>query len=437
MKRIYLVGIGMGNIETITDQGRKAVEKSQVLIGAERMIQAFPDYQGEVCYAIAPARILEYLSSHQDWDTAAVIFSGDTGFYSGAKKLNEAIETRKGNCSGSVIADAMIADTESLAEADFWNECRVEFIPGISSLQYFCAKLKLPWEDVKIVSLHGREANLLGAIFNHNKVFFLTGGDYPVRRICEILTDHSLGEVKVSVGERLSYPNEKIERGTARELSAKDFDPLSVMIVENQKLIHRETETHGLSDDLFVRGAVPMTKSEIRSISLSKLELRKTDVIYDIGAGTGSVAVEMALTAREGAVFAVECNEEAIGLIKTNAEQMGAWNLRVIPGMAPEALTSLPPPDRAFIGGSKGNLAAILEVLIQKNPKIRVVINAITLETVSEALNQLSRLGFEGVDIVQIFAAHGKAAGNSHLMMGQNPVFIISGEMRETNLPND
>ncbi|MDF2654245.1 MAG: cbiE [Bacillota bacterium] len=406
MKRIYLVGIGMGNIETITTQGRKAVEESQLLIGAERMVQAFPDYQGEVCYAIAPARILEYLTSHEEWDTAAVIFSGDTGFYSGAKKLYEAIEHQKG------------------------QEYQVEFIPGISSLQYFCAKLKLPWEDVKIVSLHGREANLIGAVSNHNKVFFLTGGDYPVRRICEILTDHGLGEAMVSVGERLSYPNEKIERASARELSAKDFDPLSVMIVENQKLIRRETETHGLSDDLFVRGAVPMTKSEIRSISLSKLQLRKDDIIYDIGAGTGSVAVEMALTAREGAVFAVECNEEALDLIKTNAELMGAWNLRVIPGMAPEAMEALPPPDRAFIGGSKGNLGAILEMLIQKNPVIRVVINAITLETVSEALSQLSRLGFEDVDIVQIFAAYGKTAGNSHLMMGQNPVFIISGEMR-------
>lgn len=432
MKRIYLVGIGMGNIETITDQGRKAVAESQLLIGAERMIQAFPDYQGEVCNAIAPARILEYLTSHQDWDTAAVIFSGDTGFYSGAKKLYAAIETRKSNCPGSVVADAMIADAESMAGVDFWKECQVEFIPGISSLQYFCAKLKLPWEDVKIVSLHGREANLLGTVLNHNKVFFLTGGDYPVRRICELLTDHGLGEAMVSVGERLSYSNEKIERATARELSEKDFDPLSVMIVENQKLIYRKTETHGLSDDLFVRGAVPMTKSEIRSISLSKLELRKDDIIYDIGAGTGSVAVEMALTANEGTVFAVECNEEALGLIKTNAERMGAWNLRVIPGMAPEAMEDLPPPDRVFIGGSKGNLGAILEVLIRKNPEIRVVINAITIETVSEALNQLSRLGFEDVDIVQIFAAHGKAAGSSHLMMGQNPVFIISGEMRET-----
>jgi precorrin-6Y C5,15-methyltransferase (decarboxylating) len=202
------------------------------------------------------------------------------------------------------------------------------------------------------------------------------------------------------------------------------------MLVENEKTIQRSVITHGIEDELFLRGNVPMTKSEIRSVSISKLQLRPGDVIYDVGAGTGSVSVEMALQAREGRVYAVEYDEEALGLIRRNAEQFGAWNLNVIEGKAPGALEDLPAPDRAFIGGSGGNLAEILELLTKRNPRIRVVVNAITLETMAEAVSQFSRLGFADVDIVQIFAARGKAAGNYHMMQGQNPVFIISGEMR-------
>lgn len=410
MKKITLVGIGMGNIETMTEQGRNAIESSTLLIGAERMVNAFPDYRGEVCYAISPAKIMESIGEHPDDGSVAVIFSGDVGFFSGAKKLNLMLE--------------------ELKQADSrWCEYETEFIPGISSLQYFSARLKLPWEDTKIVSLHGREDNIMGAVWNHKKVFFLTGGDYSVQKVCRILSDNGLKEAIVHVGERLSYPEERIITATAENVSKEEFDSLAVMIVENEKTIQRPVNTHGIKDELFVRGQVPMTKSEIRSISISKLQLRPGDIVYDIGAGTGSVAVEMALQAFEGSVYAVECNEEALGLIQQNAARFGAWNLHVVGGKAPEALVSLPAPDRAFIGGSKGNLAEIMELLKRKNPRIRVVVNAITLETLAEAVSQFQKLGFEDVDIVQIFAAHGKTAGSYHMMQAENPVFIISGEM--------
>lgn len=417
MKKIYLVGIGMGNIETLTEQGRKAIEASELLIGAERMVNAFPDYRGDVCYAISPAKIMDYILEHREHQTIAVIFSGDVGFFSGAKKLNQMIEEQK--------------QSQSIGQnpaGSLWSDYETEFLPGISSLQYFSAKLKLPWEDTKVVSLHGREDNIMGAVWNHSKIFFLTGGDYTVRKVCQILLENNLKEAIVHVGERLSYPNERIVSATAGSLAEEEFDPLAVMLVENEKIIQRSVITHGIKDELFLRGQVPMTKSEIRSISLSKLQLRPGDVVYDIGAGTGSVSIEMAFQAYEGSVYAVEFNEEALGLIRQNAEQFGVWNLKVIEGKAPEALGDLPVPDRAFIGGSKGNLAEILELLVRKNPKIRVVVNAITLETMAEAISQFQKLGFEEIDIVQIFAAHGKAAGNYHMMQGQNPVFIISGE---------
>lgn len=421
MKKIYLVGIGMGNIETLTEQGKKAIEASGLLIGAERMVNAFPDYEGEVCYAIAPSKIMEAILEHPSCETVAVIFSGDVGFFSGAKKLNQAVEEQKG---GNLPPDGQRSGGSP------WDEYETEYIPGISSLQYFSAKLKLPWEDTKVVSLHGREDNILGTVRNNAKTFFLTGCDYTVRKICRILSENGLGEAVVHAGERLSYHNERIVTDTAERLAKEEFDPLAVMLVENHKTIRRSVVTHGIRDELFQRGNVPMTKSEIRSVSLSKLQLRPGDVIYDIGAGTGSVSVEMALQACEGRVYAVECDEEALGLIRRNAEQFGVWNLNVVEGKAPEALADLPAPDRAFIGGSGGSLAEIMRLLAKKNPKIRVVVNAITLETMTEAVGLFKRLGFEDVDIVQIFAAHGKTAGNCHMMQGQNPVFIISGELK-------
>lgn len=411
MKKITLVGIGMGNPETLTEQGRKAIEASELLIGAERMVNVFPDYRGKVCDAISPEKIIESIAKHPDIDSVAVIFSGDVGFFSGAKKLNRKMEELK-------------------REDSRWNEYETEFVPGISSLQYFSAKLKLPWEDTRVVSLHGREDNIMGAVRNHKRVFFLTGGDCNAQKVCRVLAENDLKEATVHVGERLSYPDERIITAAAELLAKEEFDSLAVVLVENEETIQRTVSTHGMEDERFLRGQVPMTKSEIRSISLSKLQLRPGDVVYDIGAGTGSVSVEMALQAYEGSVYAVECSEEALGLIRQNTERFGAWNVKVIEGKAPEALTALPAPDRAFIGGSKGNLPEIMAVLIQKNPRIRVVVNAITLETMAEALTQFQKLGFEEIDLVQIFAARGRAAGSYHMMQGQNPVFIISGEKK-------
>lgn len=412
MKKIYLVGIGMGNSETLTAQARLTIEQSDLLIGAERMVDSIPQAKGAKYYAVDPVKIMEYILENPEYRSISVIFSGDVGFYSGAKKLNQLLAEQKDNGSP-------------------WSDYQVEFIPGISSLQYFCAKLRLSWEDVRIVSLHGREGNIMGAVLNHAKTFFLTGGDYSVQSVCQVLVENNLGEALVHVGEKLSYPDERVVTSTAESLAKEEFHSLSVMMVENKKLLQKNITTPGIEDRCFVRGQVPMTKSEIRSVALSKLQLRPADVVYDVGAGTGAVSIDLAFQVYEGTVYAVEVNEEAVELIKTNTEQLGAWNLKIVAGKAPEVLVDLPVPDRVFIGGSQGNMAAILQLLIKKNPEIRVVINAITLETLMEAMECFRNLGFEDVEIVQITAARATELGKYHMLTGMNPVFIISGQRGE------
>lgn len=397
MGKIYIVGIGMGNHETLTFEAHKKIQESNALIGAKRMIDSFDSFQGTKFEAINPKEITDWILNHKDYDSISVLMSGDVGFFSGAKKLVASLEAYD-----------------------------VELIPGISSLQYFCAKLKVSWEDIKILSLHGRDANLLGEVQTNQRIFLLTGTDHPVNEICKELAEADLGQLNIFVGERLSYAEERITKGTCEELKEKSFHPLSVMVIENPKPMIRFYETHGLEDELFLRGKVPMTKSEVRSVTLSKLCLHSQDIIYDIGAGTGSVSIEMALQANKGQIYAIETNLEAIELIKENKEKFGTSNLHIISGMAPEALHNLPVPDKAFIGGTKGNLEDIISVLLEKNPNIHIVMNGIALETISGMLQCLKKLEFEFIDVVQIFSAKGKQLGDYHLMTGQNPVYIIS-----------
>lgn len=169
-----------------------------------------------------------------------------------------------------------------------------------------------------------------------------------------------------------------------------------------------------------------MTKEEVRSVSLSKLRLTEDSICYDVGAGTGSVSVEMALRADQGQVFAIEKKEEAAALLEENKQKFAVDNLEIIKGEAPQALENLPAPTHAFIGGSSGNLKEIVALLLGKNPQVRIVINCITLETISEALDVLKEYDFQQREVVQLAASRSKEISRYHLMMGENPIYIIT-----------
>ncbi len=406
-RQLYLVGIGMGNEKNRTVEAEQICQSAHLLIGARRMLQSVKTEGKAVFESYKPDEIAAYLAEHPQYETAAVLLSGDIGFYSGAKKLYDAIER-----------------TEGLEQMEIYP------VSGISSVVYFCGKLGVSWEDVHLLSLHGRKQNLIDAVKYHEKVFVLCGEKDGIPKICCKLKEYGLGDVKVAVGTDLSYEQERIVQGTAESLMKEDFAPLSVLLICNPDV--KKRIGHGLDDDLFLRGKVPMTKSEVRSISLSKLRLHKDAVIWDVGAGTGSVSIEAARLAKDGVVYAIEKKDEAIDLLEQNKRKFGTDNLEIIKGLAPEALEGLPAPTHAFIGGSSGNLKEILEVLLEQNPGVRVVINAIALETVAEAMQCLKSMAFTDVDIAQVSVAKGKKLGSYEMMMGQNPVYIFSCTGGET-----
>ena len=187
--------------------------------------------------------------------------------------------------------------------------------------------------------------------------------------------------------------------------------------------------TPGWPDNAFLRGDVPMTKQEVRAAALAKLGVKPADTVWDVGAGTGSVSVELALAAPRGHVYAVECAPDACDLIRKNREKFRAYNLTLIEGRAPEALAALPAPDAVFIGGTKGSMAAVVDTVLAKNPDARICISAIALETMSAAVAALTARGL-AAEVAQIAVSRTRPAGQLHLLMANNPVFLITGERR-------
>ncbi len=188
-----------------------------------------------------------------------------------------------------------------------------------------------------------------------------------------------------------------------------------------------------MRDECFIRGDVPMTKSEVRAVSLSKLELRPDDIVYDIGAGTGSVSVEAALAVPQGRVYAFEQKEEGCRLIAENGRRFGLRNLTVIPGRAPASLSgdgTLPVPDKIFVGGSGGEMTEILDTVRRLNPAARIVANMVSLESLARLTVYLKERDLEA-EVACVQVSRARRLGGSHLFQAQNPVYVVTLEPDE------
>lgn len=399
---VTLIGMGSGTPELLTAQGLVALQSADLIIGAKRLLEHLPTGCTENRKALyKPEDILSCLSEFPAAN-AALLYSGDTGFYSGASKLLPMLRA-------------------------FGISARV--LPGISSVQLLSAAIGRPWQDWKLVSAHGCACDPAAECLTAESrpVFFLTGGTETPATLCAKLAHAGLGDAHGIIGENLGTPQEHLAFGTAQTLAANACAPLSVLLIEHTVLPARRTP--GFPDGAFIRGEVPMTKQEVRAAALAKLAVRPTDTLWDVGAGTGSVSVELALAAPRGHVYAVECAPDACALIRQNREKFHAYNLSLIEGTAPQVLADLPAPDAVFIGGTKGSMAEVVDAALAKNPNARLCISAIALETLSAAIAALAAHG-QAAEVTQLAVSRTRPAGKLHLLMANNPIFLITGERK-------
>lgn len=410
---IMLAGIGMGNDACMTKAVSDAIESADILLGASRMIAKYSAKIEKKPYYLAE-QIIPYLHEICE-DTAKIsnvliLFSGDTGFYSGSRKLYMAIKNEISE--GKLNAD-------------------VSIIPGISSVSYMAAAVGETYSDAYICSIHGvKLSNITSRISHHSKTFMLMSGVKDVNMLGQLLSSderYGLQNSSVTVGYQLSYPDENISVLSPQECTKLKRAGLYICMIKNPNPVAANVTPH-IRDAEFIREKVPMTKEEIRHVSICKLHLKSDSVLYDVGSGTGSIAVEAASLSNDMEVYAIEQKENAVQLITQNIEKHGLENIYVINAKAPDGMENLPVPTHAFIGGSSGNLKEIIEALKAKNPHIRIVINAISMETICEIKEILAAYDVKNEDIVQLQVSRSKQIGHYHLMQAENPVWICSFE---------
>lgn len=385
--KVYIVGTGMDGDKTLTRKAFEIIRDSEILIGAERILKPFAYLKKTVFTEYRTDKIIEYINTNMD-KTIAVLMSGDCGFYSGAEKLSELLG----------------------------NEC--EIICGISTPVYFCTKIGKKWENMKFISLHGKENNIAINVLQNELCFFLLGGKNTVSDICNILLNYNICDVNIFVGENLSYENEKITCGTVSKMTRYIAENLGVMVVENRN--YMKYIPAGIPDGEFIRGDIPMTKSEIRSVAVSRLNIGKKSVCWDIGCGTGSVSVEMAMRCPDGKVYSFDKKLQAVELTYQNARKFSCDNIQIQCVAFPDDIpANMPVPDCAFIGGTSGKMRETVDFILRKNPSAVIVATAVSLETVSEFLN------FSGAEITQISVARTRKIGKYTMMSAENPVFIV------------
>ena len=398
---LTLAGIGMGAEEGMTLAVRDAIEEADVVFGAGRLVR---DLKDPVKYEMYRAgEIIPVLEAVRP-KKAVVLFSGDTGFYSGA---NEAARAFRKWRSG----------------------LRIRILPGISSVAFLAAKLGESYEDAVITSLHGRNsaadvAELMRKVSCAEKTFVLLSGGSDVPLIADAMLRAGI-DGRIFAGANLSYPGEQIDSISVEEAMMYTADGPVTLMIRNLHPARRPLLLLRRDED-FERDGVPMTKECIRHESLIRLGLKENDLLFDIGGGTGSVGIEAASMHPSVEVKIFEKNPKAVELIRRNAAKNGVSHVAVLEGEASELLHGMEKPDCVFIGGSGGKLKEMLKILHRKGRGIRFVITAVSLETLGEVTDLLRTYDTADERIIQLAVTNVERIGRHHMMRANNPVFIIS-----------
>jgi precorrin-6Y C5,15-methyltransferase (decarboxylating) len=394
MKLVSVIGVGMGNPENMTIEARRAIDAADVIIGSQKVVEQLELKEEKDAFFENRSEKIKVFIDNSKYSNYAVVFSGDVCFFSNGKKLLD-------------ILDERLYD--------------IRCFQGVSSVAYFASKIGVSWGNTHIVNVRGLEDNIASVVRRNKRVFALTNDN--AAKICSVLNARGLGNVNVCVAQRLSFKDEKITSGYACELIDADFDKQTILYIENKFAYDGYIS---IESDEFVRGNSSVLSKEIRACAMSELALKTDDICYDIGAGNGSMSVEMALAAYKGKVYAVELNSLGTQLILDNCEKFQVDNVYITKGKVNEAVAELPKPDAVFIGNSGGFMNVALDTVLNKGDDIRVVVAAFSLEELNKTTTIFAERGMEYVKIKQLSVASCHSEKDSKLN-ADTPVFLVSG----------
>lgn len=396
-----MIGIGDSGKDSLLPQYLEWIEQSDVLVGGERHLAFFPQYNGEKLAIKGGLKLLTE-KLQQETRNVVILVSGDPLFYG----------------LGGVLA----------------KKLPLEIYPHVSSVQLAFSKMQESWHDAYVISVHGRSIKgLAQKIDGRKKVALLTDETNSPNAVASYLKAFGMTEYDAFVAENLEGEQERFAHYTLDEMAQGEFSPLNVVILKQRTPVNRSTM--GIDDDAFIqrkpeKGLV--TKKEIRVLSLHALALQETDVAWDIGTCTGSVAIEMAKQAREGQVYAIEKNELDLQNCIQN-QHLHRADLTAIHGKAPERLDEFPDPDAIFIGGTGGNMEQLLKVCVKRlKPNGRIVMNLATIENLADAQKILKALGCE-VQFIQASIARSKPILNITRLQPLTPIFILTAQKINEN----
>ena len=417
MSRLTVAGIGPGEADYILPAVIKKMKKVHTVIAAKRILPVLK----ELCQDV---------NSEANSENSKPVFLAMGKIKDTLEQIGEILS--KGQdvvmaVSGDPLMYSLYRTICNDPISEGWE---VDLIPGVGSLQMLGAAFGETMEEALIISVHGRAktaGSIALAVAENPKVFFLCSKEQGPAWLSQIMLDYQMDHVTVCAGANLSYEDELLESGTPEEMVQKEFPSLCVAMIKNPEP-HQIVRPCFLSDEDFERDKTPMTKEEIRVLILHKMKLHPDDIVWDIGAGTGSVSIECARQVPFGTVHSVERNETAVKLIYKNKEKFSADNLFIYEGDAAKTACTLPEPDKVFIGGSGKELSQILETIAAFPKKIKVVISAVTIETIAEANELLGKYDTD-FDVIQATVGRDRKIGSYHIMDTNNPVMIFTAHI--------
>jgi precorrin-6Y C5,15-methyltransferase (decarboxylating) len=399
---IDVVGVGLGPGDLTSNQ-RRILESAEILIGGRRLLAFFSDLPVEKkIIGKDLEEVIAYIRRRMNRKSIVVLASGDPLFYGIGARLVEA-----------------------------FGPDRVTIHPNISSVAAAFARIKEPWSDARILSLHGRKntGDLFKALAEADRLAVLTDPERNPAWLARLVLEKFGGGFRMAVMEALGSASERHAWYSLAQAAAMKFREPNIAVLKREPAAApgRRPLRLGAPDDEFEHDRGVITKSEVRAVALAKLQLEAGQVLWDLGAGSGSIGIEAALLLGRGKIVAVEKNPRRVAQIKANARRFGVRNLRVAPAELPEGLARLPQPDRIFIGGGGRNLPAIVSTAARRlKPDGIVVINAVLLQNVHDAAAALRKLGF-ATEIVQVQIHRSEPMPWSERLEALNPVWIITG----------